>query len=177
MMEDGFAAAAASNSNLEDGSGHTGGGGPRPGGGGGGGGGRRLSDAFLAESGEEEALEEATEALAAAEARAAAASERLAAAIAVMGSPYVAYPAYWVDGLGTSLEAIEGAAAAGVSARAIVWGRPAPPPPDEFVSPPEPPELYRAVQEASGLAGWTSKLGLTATLEVDIPPTPEGERV
>jgi hypothetical protein len=76
---------------------------------------------------EEEQHAAATASLEAAHGRVRAAAEELAGSRAAMATPYVAYPAYWVDGLGGSGEAVQAAADAGAPLRAAVWGRAGPP--------------------------------------------------
>lgn len=133
-----------------------------------------VSDARpLHESAEEEALEEAQEKLSNAEARAKLASDRHATAIAEMAKPYSASPAYWVEGIGSGFDGIEGAVNAGVPLRAVIYGRPS-----SLASDPAAvvPDVFAKAKERAGKSGWKDKMGLVATVEIDIPASPEGEQ-
>ena len=132
---------------------------------------------------EEEEFQGATSRLQDSEAAAKAAREALETVTAAMEQPFVHYQAYWVDGVGASVEAVEGIAAAGLPIRAAVWGHVAPPPPpepsDDEAAPPaaapiEPPSLYAGLKAASQKSGWDSNLCLLTTLEIELPPSPEG---
>ena len=129
---------------------------------------------------EEEGFQAATARLQTCEAKVKATGEALAAATAAIEEPFVCYQAYWVEGMGGSVEAVEGVAGGGVAIRAAVWGRvPLPPPAAgdaDAASPVVPPALYAGLKAASQAAGWDSKLCLLTTLEVELPPSPEGKK-
>lgn len=110
-----------------------------------------------------------------------------------METPFVFYQNYWVAGLGSTVEAIEGVCAGGVPIRAAIWGHvAATPPPDDADAaetpaegaevpaapvPLEPPALYSGLKDAVQKAGWDSNLSLLVTLEIELPPSPEGEEL
>lgn len=129
---------------------------------------------------EEESFRTATTRLQTCEAKAQATKEALAAATAAIEEPFVCYQAYWVDGIGSSVEVVEGVAGGGVAIRAAVWGRVPPPPAGDSdasaASPVAPPALYAGLKAASQAAGWDSKLSLLTTLELELPPSPEGKK-
>ena len=116
-----------------------------------------------------------------------AAEEALSTLTSAMEKPFVCYRTYWVEGLGSTVEAIEGVSANGAPVRATIWGHVAAPPPaevlDEAVESPAapsaplepPPRLYSVLKEACQRAGWDSKLSLLTTLEIELPPSLEGE--
>jgi hypothetical protein len=134
---------------------------------------------------EEEDFQAAKVTLEGCEATAKVAAEALSKCNLDMEQEFVCYQAYWVDGLGTSADAISGVAASGVPVRASVWAKvtpSAPPPPPEGGEAPstppvtsEPPALFSDLKTAVQKAGWDSDLCLLTTLEVELPPSPVGK--
>jgi hypothetical protein len=129
---------------------------------------------------EEEGFQAAEKKLRDTEQRASEAAEKLAASQAAMVQPFVRYQAYWVEGLGSTLPAVQAVTASGsVPLRAAVYAR-APPPRARYGEPPPEehpaPELFSALKAASQQAEWDSPLCLMVALEVELPPTPAGER-
>ena len=135
---------------------------------------------------EEEDFQAAKATLEGCEAAFKAASETLGQTNKDMEEEFVCYQAYWVDGLGASVDAIAGVAAAGVPVRASIWGKASPafappeaPSSDSELPPAAPlasPELFSGLKAAVQKAGWNSDLSHLTTLEVELPPSPPGEK-
>lgn len=154
---------------------------------------RQPEDGERELSKEEEQHGNAEAAVQAAEARAKQAGEKLEAAMVTMEQKYVHYQPYWVEGLGTTAEAVLAAAEAGVPLRGAIWahvapgskpageGEPPPAPPAEGAgegldTPPPPPipapELWAALKEAARTAGWDDVAGRLVALEIELPHVP-----